>query len=74
MLIAAPTPHTSRHQQRLATMRHGPLHKLAAVHGGGIRKALDTCSFRIAALQLVLSSVLWQVVVRGSINGIHYLH
>jgi hypothetical protein len=57
MIIAAPTHRTSRHQQRLATMRHAILCGLVAVHGGGNRLFGDanSGSFCIAALQVVCS-------------------
>ena len=63
--IAAPTPRTSRYRQRLATMRWDPLHSLVAVHSDGIRLRIegDTCSFRIAALQVVCSLAFIQFLV-----------
>ena len=67
MLIAAPIPRTSHRQQHLATMRRDSLQSLVAVHGDGICTPGDASSgsYRIAALQVVCSLALFQLLVNN---------
>jgi hypothetical protein len=64
IIIAAPTPRTSHHQQLLATMRRGLLYGSVVVHDGGNCLCSDTGSgsCRNTALQVVCSLALWWVV------------